>query len=75
MRKGLPSPPASEDHMRLFIPTMDAFLVEFDSDGRVRLDEEEWSKPSVQERRAIIHAAKDELESLKELLDVLESQS
>ena len=61
--------------MRLFIPTMDALLVEFDSDGRVRLEDEEWARPSVQERRAIIHAAKDELESLKELLDVLESQS
>ena len=34
-----------------------------------------WSAPSVQERRAIIHAAKDELENLKELLDVLESES
>jgi acyl-CoA reductase-like NAD-dependent aldehyde dehydrogenase len=54
---------------------MEAFVVEFDSDGRVRLEDEEWAKPSVQERRAIIHAAKDELESLKELLDVLESQS
>jgi acyl-CoA reductase-like NAD-dependent aldehyde dehydrogenase len=61
--------------MRLFIPTMDAFLIEFDSDGRIKLDREDWAKPSVQERRALIHAAKDELESLKELLDVLESQS
>jgi acyl-CoA reductase-like NAD-dependent aldehyde dehydrogenase len=61
--------------MRLFIPTMDAILVEFAPDGHVRMDNEEWSRPSVQERRAIIHAAKDELESLKELLDVLESQS
>jgi acyl-CoA reductase-like NAD-dependent aldehyde dehydrogenase len=54
---------------------MDAVLVEFASDGRVKLQNEEWARPSVQERRAIIHAAKDELESLKELLDVLESQS
>ena len=61
--------------MRLYIKTMDAVLVEFSADGRVRLDNEEWSTPSVQEQRAIIHAAKDELESLKELLDVLESQS
>jgi acyl-CoA reductase-like NAD-dependent aldehyde dehydrogenase len=61
--------------MRLFIPTMDAFLVEFDPDGRIRLDNEAWATPSVQERRAIIHAAKDELENLKELLDVLEQQS
>ena len=61
--------------MRLFVPTMDAFLVEFDEGGRIRFDNEEWSTPSVQERRAIIHAAKDQLEHLKELLDVLESES
>jgi len=61
--------------MKLFIPTMDAFLVEFDNDGRVRLEKDGWAAPSVQERRAIIHAAKDELENLKELLDVLENQS
>jgi hypothetical protein len=60
--------------MRLFVPTMDAFLVEFDDRGRVRFDNEDWSAPSVQERRAIIHAAKDQLEHLKELLDVLESE-
>jgi len=59
--------------MKLFVPTMDAFLVEFADDGRIRFDNEDWSKPSVQERRAIIHAAKDQLEDLKELLDVLES--
>ena len=61
--------------MRLFIPTMDAVLVDFSPDGLIKLENEEWGKPSVQERRAIIHAAKDELESLKELLDVLENQS
>jgi hypothetical protein len=61
--------------MRLFIPTMDAVLVDFDSNGRIRLEDEQWFTPSVQERRAIIHAASDELESLKELLDVLERQS
>lgn len=61
--------------MKLFVPTMDAFLVEFDEGGRIRFDNEEWSTPSVQERRAIIHAAKDQLEHLKELLDVLESES
>jgi acyl-CoA reductase-like NAD-dependent aldehyde dehydrogenase len=60
--------------MKLFVPTMDAFLVEFDTDGRVRFDNEDWSRPSVQERRAIIHAAKDQLEHLKELLEVLESE-
>jgi acyl-CoA reductase-like NAD-dependent aldehyde dehydrogenase len=58
--------------MRLFVPTMDAFLVEFSPDGRVRFDKEDWARPTVQERRAIIHAAKDELENLKELLEILE---
>ncbi len=61
--------------MRLFVPTMDAVLVEFDEHGRIRFDNEDWSTPSVQERRAIIHAAKDQLDHLKELLDVLESAS
>ncbi len=61
--------------MRLFVPTMDAFLVEFDEAGRIRFDNEDWSMPSVQERRAIIHAAKDQLDHLRELLDVLESDS
>ena len=60
--------------MKLFVPTMDAFLVEFDEQGRIRFDNEDWSTPSVQERRAIIHAAKDQLDHLKELLDVLENQ-
>jgi hypothetical protein len=60
--------------MRLFVPTMDAVLVEFDERGRIRFDNEDWSTPSVQERRAIIHAAKDQLDRLKELLDVLEKE-
>ena len=60
--------------MRLFVPTMDAVLVEFDEDGRVRFDNESWTTPSVQERRAIIHAATDQIEELKELLDLLESE-
>jgi acyl-CoA reductase-like NAD-dependent aldehyde dehydrogenase len=61
--------------MRLFVPTMDAVLVDFAEDGRIRFDNEDWSMPSVQERRAIIHAAKDQLDHLKELLDVLENKS
>ena len=61
--------------MRLFIPTMDAFLVEFDESGRVRFDKEEWSTPSVQERRAIIHAAREQVAHLKELLEALEGEA
>jgi hypothetical protein len=62
--------------MRLYINTMDSVLVDFDAAGRVRFDDDDaWIAPSVQERRAIIHAAQEELESLKELLDMLENAS
>lgn len=59
--------------MRLYIETMDAVLVEFGPDGRIRLEHEEWSKPTVQETRAILHAAQTEIENLSELITVLES--
>jgi acyl-CoA reductase-like NAD-dependent aldehyde dehydrogenase len=59
--------------MHLYIPTMDATLVEFAPDGRIRFDNEEWVAPSVQERRAIIHAAKEALEDLNDLLQTLET--
>ena len=58
--------------MRLYIEPMDAVLVEFDADGRVRLDNEEWSTPSLQEARAILYAAENEIASLQELIDVVE---
>ncbi|HCE01675.1 MAG TPA: hypothetical protein DEQ98_00420 [Acidobacteria bacterium] len=58
--------------MRLYIDTMDAVLVEYDSDGRVRLDEEDWSTPSLQERRAILHAAQSEIERLEDLVLALD---
>ncbi|HEV3216578.1 MAG TPA: hypothetical protein VGZ27_12685 [Vicinamibacterales bacterium] len=51
---------------------MDAILVEFGEDGRVRFETDEWVTPTVQEQRAIIHAAQRELESLKELLEMFE---
>ena len=60
--------------MRLFIATMDAVLVDFDASGRMRFENEEWRKPSVQERRAIIHAARDQMDHLKELLEILERE-
>jgi hypothetical protein len=61
--------------MRLYIETMNAVVVEFDAEGRVRFDSGEWSKPSVQERRAIIHAAQSEWESLKELLETMGAEA
>jgi hypothetical protein len=57
--------------MKLYVETMDAVLVDVRSDGRVRLDNEDWSTPTLQEKRAIIHAAQQELLALGELLDVL----
>ena len=39
--------------------------------GRVRLENEDWSEPTLQERRAIIYAATNELAALTELLEIL----
>ena len=47
--------------MKLYVETMDAVVVDVDADGRVRLEDEDWSQPTLQERRAIIHAAQEEL--------------
>jgi hypothetical protein len=58
--------------MKLYVEPMDAVVVEFDRDGRVRLEGEDWSTPTLQERRAIIYAAQEELATLTELLDVLQ---
>ena len=59
--------------MRLYVEPMDAVVVEVSSDGRVRLEEEDWSTPTLQERRAIIHAAQLELAALGELLEILQA--
>ena len=60
--------------MKLFVETMDATLVDVASDGRVRLEHEDWSQPTLQERRAIIHAAQQELAALGELLEILQAE-
>jgi hypothetical protein len=59
--------------MTLHVEPMDAVVVEFTRDGRVRLEGEDWSTPTLQERRAIIYAVQQELAALTELLDVLQS--
>lgn len=59
--------------MKLYVEPMDAVVVEVSSDGRVRLEHEDWSTPTLQERRAIINAAQQELAALSELLDILQS--
>lgn len=59
--------------MRLYVDTMDTFVVDVAADGRVRLENEDWSQPTLQERRAIIHAAQEELLALGELLEILQA--
>jgi hypothetical protein len=58
--------------MRLFVETMNAVLVEVSGDGLVRLDGEDWSMPTLQERRAILYAARNEIAALEEVIEVLE---
>ena len=58
--------------MRLYVGPMDAVLVEFDARGRVRFDGEDWSVPTLQERRAILYAADNHLNELRELIEALE---
>ena len=59
--------------MKLFVETMDAVVVDVTDDGRVRIENEDWSQPTLQERRAIIHAAQQELLALGELLEILQA--
>ena len=59
--------------MKLYVETMDAVVVDVQADGRVRLENEEWSQPTLQEKRAIIHAAQEELAALVELIEILQT--
>ena len=58
--------------MHLFIEPMDASLLEVDSQGQVKFQNEDWIAPTLQERRAILYAAHKELEVLQELIDILD---
>ena len=56
---------------------MDTTVVDIDRDGRVRLEsasreEEEWSVPTLQEKRAILYAAAREIDALTELVEILQ---
>jgi hypothetical protein len=50
---------------------MDVVVVEVESDGRVQLDSGEWIVPTLQERRAILYAAANDIAALNELTDIL----
>jgi hypothetical protein len=58
--------------MRLYVETMEAVLVEADESGRVRFENEEWTVPTLQERRAILYAARTAIAELSELVETLE---
>ncbi len=58
--------------MRLFVEPMNATVLEVDSNGRVNIENEGWSVPTLQERRAILYAARDEMSALDELITILE---
>ena len=60
--------------MKLYVETMDAVVVDVDGGGRVKLENEDWSTPTLQEQRAIIHSAQEEVASLTELLEILQSR-
>jgi hypothetical protein len=59
--------------MKLYVETMDAVVVDVQADGRVRFENEDWSRPTLQEKRAIIHAAQEELAALGELIEILQA--
>jgi hypothetical protein len=59
--------------VKLYVEPMDAVVVEVSQNGEVRLEHEGWSTPNLQERRAIIFAARQQLAELTELLDILDS--
>ena len=61
--------------MKLYVETMDAVVVDVGADGRVRLENEDWSEPTLQERRAILYAAQNEIEELNELVEILGSHA
>ena len=63
--------PRRESDVRLYVEPMDATVVEVQADGRVRLENEEWSTPTLQERRAIIYEAEKAIEVLKEWVETL----
>ena len=57
--------------MKLFVEPMNATVVDVDGDGRVNIENEGWSTPTLQERRAIIYSAQNEIAALTEAVEVL----
>jgi len=53
---------------------MDAVVVDVSPDGQIKLENQEWAKPTLQERRAILYAAANERAALDELIEILEQE-
>ena len=58
--------------MKLYVEPMDAVVIAVRDDGCVQLEHEDWTRPTLQERRAIIYAAQAEIAALTELLEWLD---
>jgi hypothetical protein len=58
--------------MKLHVEPMDAVVVEVADDGRVSFDGQDWAVPTLQERRAIIYAATNAIEELREWIERLQ---
>jgi len=61
--------------MKLFVEPMNATVVDVDADGRVEIEGEGWSQPTLQEQRAIIYSAEKEIEALTEALEILQKKA
>ena len=60
--------------MKLFVEPMNATVVEVADDGRVRIENEGWSEPTLQEQRAIIYCAQNEIAELTEAIESLQKK-
>ena len=62
--------------MRLYVEPMDCVVVEVSTDGRIRYEgQSDLTEPTLQERRAVIYAARDEIAALTELIEALDQVS
>ncbi len=59
--------------MHLYVEPMDCVVIDVSQDGRILIENEDWSVPSTQEQRAVIYAARDEIARLTELVEALEA--
>src|SRR5262245_38182335 len=67
--------PRRESDVRLYVEPMDAVVVDVNDAGGVQIENEDWTAPTLQERRAFIFAARNEIAALTDLVDILERTS